>query len=133
MSFDAQVITTFRILEDTVFGTGRTAVYRVNTMKATGATRHQEQSWKISADISNQEVTLSPFTASLPGGLLFFEADHAVDLRLNASNATKISGVLALVLAGTVSSIFITTSDTATIFRTQLVGGGSVVASVPLP
>lgn len=134
MSFDAQALSTLRIIEGTTFGAGgRTATYRVGTIRATGAERYQEQTLTISANVSNQEITLTPINASNPGGLLFLQADHAVELRLNASNATKISGVLQMILAGTISSLFVTTSDTATIFRSNVIGGGSVIASLPLP
>ena len=134
MSFDAQVLSTLRILEATTFGAGgRTAVYRVGTMKATGAERYQEQTQKISANLSNFELTLTPITASDPAGILFFQADHAVDLRLNISTAQRISGVLQMILAGTLSSIFVTTSDSITIVRSNVIGGGTVVASIPLP
>jgi hypothetical protein len=138
MPFSVDVIQTFRVKEHDTFGAGdRTTVYRVATVQVTGATRHHADVQTISAGISNQEINLAPLAASQPGSLLLLQANLPLDIRLNASNATMISNILSYILAasGAISALFVTNPNSTTdaVLRTELIGGGSLQAAVPVP
>ena len=114
---------------------GRTVVYWPATMKCTGADRYNAQTWELSAGLSAQVITLAPFGISAPGDMLFFLADHPVDLRFNAaSDVTFVSAVQMMTLGATISNFFITTSA-ATVIHLEMVGGSNatLTATLPLP
>jgi hypothetical protein len=136
--FSVELLSTFRVREHDVFAAGgRTVAYRAATVQITGATRHHADVQTISAGVSNQEIPLAPLAASQPGSLLWLQANQPLDIRLNASNATMISNILSYILAASaaISALFVTNPNSLTeaVLRTELIGGGSLQAAVPLP
>jgi hypothetical protein len=138
MPFCVELVQTFRVRELDGFGAGGSpTVYRVQTVQVTGALRHHTDVQPISAGVSNQEITLAPLAASQPGSLLLLQANLPLDIRLNASNATMLSQILTTLIAasGAISALFVTNPNSLTdaVLRTELIGGGSLQAAVPLP
>ena len=138
MPFTVQVVQSYKVIVADTFGTGgRTEAYRLNTLEVTGASRRHSDVQSISAGGSNVEVPLSPIAASLPGHVLFLQSDRPLDVRLNASNATMISQVLAWIIgvSGAISALFVTNTDSlvSATLMLEVIGGGSIKASVPLP
>jgi hypothetical protein len=137
MPFSVQLTQTYRRIEADTFGAGgRIAALATATVQVTGATRHQEAVRTLSAGVSNLALGLDPIAASQPGSLLLVQADQPLDLRLNASTATLICGVLLWLFAASavISALFVTNPQTvdATV-RTAVIGGGALQASIPLP
>ena len=114
---------------------GRTVVYWPASMKVTGADRYNAQTWVLSAGLSAQALTLTPLGISAPGAMLFFLADHPVDIRFNAaSDATFLSAVQMVAMGANISNFFVTTSA-ATVIHLEMVGGSAATlgATLPLP
>jgi hypothetical protein len=91
--------------------------------------------YTLSAGLSQVTVNVSPIAASQPGSLLWFAADAPVDVRLNDASATLLSAVYQLMLGmSTISALYLTPppSAVATV-RLELVGGGTLALSTPLP
>lgn len=108
---------------------GRIAVHRVDTLRVTGGLRHDSKLYTLSAGISNTEINLSPVTASDPGSVLRLTTNQPVDLRLNASNATMVSAVHQLMLAMSISALFLTVpGDTPATVRIEVMGGGQTAS-----
>jgi hypothetical protein len=136
MSLTAEIQHILRIVEaDALTGSGRTTTHRVETQKITGATRHDAKVYTLSAGLSQLAIDLSPIVASQPGALLWFTTDAPVDVRLNEVSATLMSAVYQLMLGmSTISALYLTppASAVATV-RIELVGGGTLARSTPLP
>jgi len=134
-TFTLECVQTARILEADAFATaGRTALFHVNTIRVVGATRRQEHVRGISAGASNVGIPLDPVSDAASGSVLWVEFDQPIDTRLGASNATMISGARFLLVAATVSSIFVMnpSSTTSAIMYALTVGGASAATSIPL-
>jgi hypothetical protein len=136
MSLTAEITHLLRILEADAFSTaGRTTTHRVETQKIIGATRHDAKVYTLSAGLSQVALDVSPIVASLPGSLLWLTANAPVGLRLNDASGLFLSAVYQMMLAmSTISSLFLTppVSADATV-HIELVGGGTVTYSTPLP
>jgi hypothetical protein len=135
MSFTAELTQILRCTEQDAYGVGaRTTEHRIHTMRLTGGSRQQSQLVVVSAGVSNQEILLSPITGSFPGLLLWLATDQPLDVRLNASNASMLSALRGLVLGASISALFVTPPSNAdATLRVDVMGGGSVVASIPNP
>jgi hypothetical protein len=135
MSFTCELTTTCRVLEADSYGVGaRTTEHRIHTLRLTGGSRQQSQLIVVSAGVSNQEITLSPVSATLPGLVMWLSVDQPIDVRLGASNASMISALRGLVLGASISALFVTPpSNMDATIRLVTMGGGSVVASLPNP
>lgn len=139
MSFTAQALNIFEIVEQDAFGVGgRTTTYRTATLKATGCDRRHTQVQKISASLSAVSIVITPLGADssvASNALLFLLTDHPVDVRVGSSGNTPISAVYQLLLAATISSLFITTGSHVTTLLTEMAGGSgaTITQSVPMP
>ena len=135
MSFTAWLTHTLRVLEsDGYGGAGRTTVHRIDTLQVTGGLRHDSKLYVLSAGVSNQAISLEPITASDPGSVLRLTTNQPVDLRLNASNASMLSAVRQLVLGASISALFLSVpGDTPATVRLEVMGGGTIAASIPAP
>ena len=114
---------------------GRTQVFLPNTMKVVNADRYQAQTWAISANVSAQEITLTPLGVSSQALLIHFTADSPVDLRFNSPSAAILSAVRRLTLMAALSNLYVTTGSTEAMIHVEFVGGSnaSVTTSFPLP
>jgi hypothetical protein len=136
VSLTAEITHVLKIREqDAGAPEARTTTYRVETQKVTGATRHDAKLYTLSAGLSQVAVDLTPIVASQPGALLWFAANAPVDVRVNDPSATVWSAVYQLMLGmSTISALYLTppASAGATV-RIELVGGGTLALSQPLP
>jgi hypothetical protein len=137
MPFTLQLTQALRILEQDVWGAGgRTVAHRVATVQVTGAERREARLGTISAGVVDQPLTLDPVAASAPGSVLFVQANQPLDLRLNNVTATAICNVVLALLAASaaLSALYVTNpGPTDAVLRLEVVGGGVLQASVPLP
>jgi hypothetical protein len=135
MSFTAFLQHTLRISEADAFGAdARTTVHRLETLRVTGATRHDSKLYTLSAGVVNTEINLSPITASDPGALLRLTTNQPLDVRLNASNASMLSAVRQLILGMAISALFLgVPGATEATVRIETIGGGSITTSTPAP
>jgi hypothetical protein len=137
MPFTLQLTQALRILEQDVWGAGgRIVAHRVATVQITGAERRDDRLGIVSAGVSNQPLTLDPIAASAPGSVLFVQANLPLDLRLNNLSGALVCHVLLALLAASagISALYVTNPGTTeAVLRVEVVGGGSLQASVPLP
>jgi hypothetical protein len=137
MPFTLQLTQHARTLESDFGGVGgRITDYRVATVQITGAERRDARLGTVSAGVVDQALTLDPVAASQPGSLLFVQANQPLDLRLNNLTATAICNVVLALLAASaaLSALYVTNpATTDAVLRLEVVGGGSLQASIPLP
>jgi hypothetical protein len=137
MPFTVQLTATYKVLEADVWGAGgRCTDFRVATVQITGATRRDDKVRAISGSVVDQLLNLEPVAASQPGSVLFVQANQPLDLRLNSVTATPVCHVLLALLAASaaLSALYVTNPGTTeAVLRVEVVGGGSLQASIPLP
>jgi hypothetical protein len=137
MPFSVQLTATYKVLDADVFGAGgRTAAFHVATVQITGADRRDARLGIVSAGVVDQPLSLDPIAASAPGSVLFVQANLPLDLRLNDVAATPVCNVLLALLAASaaLSALYVTNPNpTEATLRLEVVGGGSLQASIPVP
>jgi hypothetical protein len=137
MSFTVHVTAMYRCIEQEVFGAGgRITAHHVATAQVTGAERRDARLGTVSAGVVDQALTLDPVAASAPGSVLWVQANQPLDLRLNDVAATPVCHVLLALLAASaaLSALYVTNPNpTDAVLRLEVVGGGSLQASMPLP
>lgn len=134
MPFTMDTTTLLSIRENTTFGIGgRVMSYLPVTMLLTGADRHQGQRHIMSANLSQQQLTLTPLGVSAQAMLLVFATDNPVDLRLGASTAPIVSAVRQLILGANVSSIWVDTGSNVTKILLEMAGGSNATLEATLP
>jgi hypothetical protein len=104
-------------------------------MSLTAEITHLLRVLETDAGGSETTVDVSPITASLPGSLVWLTANQPLAVRLNDGSGLLLSGLYQLMLAmSTISALYLTppASAEATV-RIELVGGGTVTYSTPLP
>ena len=136
MPFTMQLTTLYSIAESTTFGVGgRTLTYLPLTIRLTAADRHQAQRHILGADLSAQQLTLTPLGVSAPVALMVFATDQPVDVRLGLASAPIISAVRQMILGANISSIWVTTGSIVTKILLEMAGGSGATldASIPFP
>lgn len=136
MPFTMDMTTLLSTRENTAFGVGgRVTGYLPMTMMLTGADRHQAQRHIMSANLSQQQLTLTPLGISATAMLLLFATDNPVDLRLGTATAPLISAVRQLILGANVSSIWVDTGSNVTKILLEMAGGSGAAleATIPFP
>jgi hypothetical protein len=137
MPFSVQVTAMYRCIEADVFGAGgRITAHHIATAQITGAERRDARLGIVSAGVVDQAISLDPIAASQPGSVLWLQANQPLDVRLNSLSGAVISHVLLALLAASaaLSALYVTNPGTTeAVLRVEVVGGGSLQASVPLP
>jgi len=136
-NFNAQLIITYELLEDDAFGAGgRTVEWRTLSAKLIGGDRQFGQVHMVSADLTTHEIPIDPLGSghAMSNTLFIMNADQKVDVTIGDASNVPISGTQLIVMAGTISALWVTTGSITTIVRTILVGGsgGGLNVSPPI-
>ena len=134
-AFTAKIDSVFQVLQADQFSLGgRTVGYFPSTIRCTAADRRTSQILSVSANLSAQQLTLTPLGGSALSSLLFFLVDNPVDVRFNAaSDSIFLSAVRQMTLGGNLSAFFVTTGSTVTTVWLEMVGGSAAVIQTTLP
>lgn len=113
---------------------GRTLAYVPMSMRVLAADRRNSQILTVSANLSAQQMTLTPLGGSALSSLLFFMSDQPVDMRFNAaSDSLFLSAVRQITMAANLSALFVTTGSNVTTVLLEMVGGSAATIQTSLP
>lgn len=133
--FTAKLTTVFELLAGDQFSLGgRVEGYRLDTARLTGADRHHEQTFILSAGLSAQAIAIAPLSVNAPGMLVYLCTDAPVDIRTNSpSDTVFLSAVQLFQMAGHISNVYVSTGENDTTVLLKVAGGSGAVLTTTLP
>lgn len=135
MAFTATVTIQYFMEEQNTFGINSTErTYRNIALQQQTCEREHNQVHPVSANLSAHEIPINPLGVCAASMAMFlFWPNYPVDLRIGAQSADPLSAVRFMLLAATVSSVWVTTGSQATTIRTILTGGSNASFNITTP